>query len=102
MIAMVKVDEKRIELRIVRVGLSDFDYGEVLSGLKEGDQVAMLSVAQIQAQRAENISQIRERVSGMGGLGGGTGGQRGGGRSGGGQSGGGTSGGGRGGPGGGP
>jgi len=96
MIAMVKV-EKGIELRIVRVGLSDFDYGEVLSGLKEGDQVAMLSVAQIQAQRAENISQIRERVSGMGGLGGGTGG-----RSGGGRSGGGASGGGRGGPGGGP
>jgi len=101
MIAMVKV-EKGIELRIVRVGLSDFDYGEVLSGLKEGDQVAMLSVAQIQAQRAENISQIRERVSGMGGLGGGTGGRSGGGRSGGGQSGGGSSGGGRGGPGGGP
>ena len=96
MIAMVKV-EKGIELRIVRVGLSDFDYGEVLSGLKEGDEVAMLSVAQIQAQRAENISQIRERVSGMGGLGGGTGG-----RSGGGRSGGGASGGGRGGPGGGP
>jgi HlyD family secretion protein len=100
MIAIVKV-EKRIELRIVRVGLSDFDYGEVLSGLKEGDEVAMLSVAQIQAQRAENINQIRERVSGMGGLGGGTG-RSGGGRSGGGASGGGSSGGGRGGPGGGP
>jgi len=77
MIAMAKT-EKGMELRIVRVGLSDFDYGEVLSGLKEGDQVAMLSVAQIQAQRAENINQIRERVSGMGGLGGGTGGARGG------------------------
>jgi len=77
MIAMAKV-EKGMELRIVRVGLSDFDYGEVLGGLKEGDQVAMLSVAQIQAQRAENIGQIRERVSRMGGLGGGTGSTRGG------------------------
>ena len=77
MVAMAKT-EKGMELRIVRVGLSDFDYGEVLGGLKEGEQVAMLSVAQIQAQRAENISQIRERVSGMGGLGGGTGGGRGG------------------------
>jgi len=100
MIAMAKT-EKGMELRLVRVGLSDFDYGEVLSGLKEGDQVAMLSVAQIQAQRAENINQIRERVSGMGGLGGGTGGARGG--QGGGSRGGGSGGGGqRGGPGGGP
>ena len=90
MIAMVRKD-KRVELRVVRVGLSDFDYGEVLSGLQEGDQVAMLSVAQIQAQRAENISQIRERVSGSGmGMGGGAG------RGGAGRSGGGSSGGGRG------
>ena len=72
MIAMAKAGTG-MELRIVRVGLSDFDYGEVLSGLKEGDQVAMLSVAQIQAQRAENINQIRERVAGTSGLGGGTG-----------------------------
>ena len=72
MVAMAKT-EKGMELRLVRVGLSDFDYGEVLSGLKEGEQVAMLSVAQIQAQRAENINQIRERVSGMQGMGSATG-----------------------------
>ena len=86
MIAFVKTG-RGVELRIVRVGLSDFDYAEVLGGLKEGDQVAMLSVALLEAQRAENINQIRQRVSGtvtgVGGGGGGGQGGRGGGGSGG-------------------
>ena len=91
MIAFAKTDHG-IELRIVRVGLSDFDYAEVLSGLREGDQVAMLSVALLEAQRAESISQIRQRVSGgVGGVGGGgAGGAGGGGRGGGGTGGGGS------------
>jgi len=85
MIAFAKTD-KGLELRTVRVGLSDFDYAEVLGGLQEGDQVAMLSVALLEAQRAESINQIRQRVSGgvtgVGG-GGGTGGRGAGGGSGG-------------------
>ena len=86
MIAFARTD-KGLELRIVRVGLSDFDYAEVLGGLKEGDQVAMLSVALLEAQRAESINQIRQRVSGgvtgVGGGGGGAGGRGAGGGSGG-------------------
>jgi len=81
MIAFARTD-RGVELRIVRVGLSDFDYAEVLGGLKEGDQVAMLSVALLEAQRAEGINQIRQRVSGgvtgVGGGGGGAGGRGGG------------------------
>ncbi|TMQ62901.1 MAG: efflux RND transporter periplasmic adaptor subunit [Candidatus Eisenbacteria bacterium] len=78
MIAFARTD-KGLELRIVRVGLSDFDYMEVLGGLKEGDQVAMLSVALLEAQRAESINQIRQRVSGgVTGVGGGGGGGAGG------------------------
>jgi HlyD family secretion protein len=84
MIAFVKKGQG-LELRTVRVGLSDFDYAEVLGGLQEGDQVAMLSVALLEAQRAESINQIRQRVSGVaGGVGGGGGGGRGGGGGGGG------------------
>jgi len=87
MIAFAKTD-KGLELRIVRVGLSDFDYAEVLGGLQEGDQVALLSVALLEAQRAESINQIRQRVSGgVTGVGGGGGG---GGRAGGGGGGGGS------------
>ena len=84
MIAFARTD-KGLELRTVRVGLSDFDYAEVLGGLKEGDQVAMLSVALLEAQRAESINQIRQRVSGgvTGVGGGGTGGRGAGGGSGG-------------------
>jgi len=83
MIAFAKTD-RGVELRVVRVGLSDFDYAEVLGGLKEGDQVALLSVALLEAQRADNINQIRQRVSGtMTGVGGGGQGGRGGGGSGG-------------------
>ena len=82
MIAFAKSD-RGLELRIVRVGLSDFDYAEVLGGLQEGDQVALLSVALLEAQRAESINQIRQRVSGgvtgVGGRGGGRAGGGGGG-----------------------
>lgn len=68
------------EPRVVRLGVSDFDYAEVLSGLEQGDQVVMLSVAEVQAQRNAFKNRIRERVGGAvpGGGGGsrGTGGSR--------------------------
>jgi hypothetical protein len=52
----------------------------------EGDQVALLGVAELQAQRNQNINRIRQRMgSGMPGVGGGggTGGSAAGGRRGG-------------------
>jgi hypothetical protein len=70
-----------IEPRLVRLGLSDFDYAEVLDGLKEGDEVVMLSVAEVQAKRTQDQERIRERLgSGVPGQpGAGVGGGRGGG-----------------------
>ncbi|HVP15252.1 MAG TPA: efflux RND transporter periplasmic adaptor subunit [Terriglobales bacterium] len=63
------------EPRVVRLGVSDFDYAQVLSGLKEGDEVALLSVAEIQAKRQQQQQQIRQRMGGaMPGTGTGTGG----------------------------
>src|SRR5262249_23660980 len=60
-----------LEPRLVRLGLSDFDWSEVLSGVGEGDQVVMLGIAQAQASRAQQQSQIRQRVGTMpGGIGG--------------------------------
>jgi len=82
---------------VVRLGLSDFDYAEVLDGVKEGEQVVLLGVAEAQASRADTQNRIRQRlgsgVPGVPGAGGGGGGGGGGTRGGGG---------GRGGPGGGP
>ena len=50
--------------RIVRLGVANFDYTEVLSGLKEGEQVALLAAAAMQAKREEQNNRIRS----MGGV----------------------------------
>ena len=65
---------KGIEPRLVRLGLSDFDWSEVISGVQEGDQVVLLGVAQAQAARTQQQANVRQRVGTMpGGLGGGGG-----------------------------
>jgi HlyD family secretion protein len=89
------------EPRLVMLGASNFDYTEVISGVAEGEQVAMLAAAALQAQRQQNQDRIRQQtgVPGMnqqpaGGAGGGGGGRAGGGGAGGGGGGGGAGGGG--------
>ena len=76
-----------LEPRVVRLGVSNYDDAEVLSGLKEGDQVALVAVAELQAQRTQQQQNIRQRMSGAtpGIPGGGGGGGRGGGGGGGGR-----------------
>jgi HlyD family secretion protein len=78
------------EPRVVRLGLQNFDYAQVIAGVEEGEQVAMLSIAEVQAERAETQARIRQRMgsgipgSGGGGSRGGSGGGGGGARTGGG------------------
>lgn len=78
------------EPRMVRLGVSNYDYAQVLSGLKEGEQVALISAAQLQQQRQESLQRIQQRMGsgvpgmsqqggGGAGRGGGGGGPRGGG-----------------------
>jgi len=50
--------------RIVRLGVANYDYTEVVSGLKEGEQVALLAAAAMQARREEQNNRMRS----MGGL----------------------------------
>jgi HlyD family secretion protein len=50
------------EPRLVRIGISDFDYAEVLGGVAEGDEVALLSVAEAQAKRQQDLSRARQRA----------------------------------------
>ena len=45
--------------RGVRVGISDFDYTEILSGLRQGEQVALLGPAVLQAQREQVQARVR-------------------------------------------
>jgi HlyD family secretion protein len=49
--------------RMVRLGVTNYDYTEVLSGLKEGEQVALLASANLQQQRSDQQSRIRSATS---------------------------------------
>ena len=50
--------------RFVRVGISDFDYTEILSGVSQGEQVALLGAAVLQAQREQQQARIRAGTGG--------------------------------------
>lgn len=50
--------------RLVRLGVSDFDYTEVISGLNDGDQVALLATVALTAQRNQSSARARSMVGG--------------------------------------
>ena len=50
--------------RVVRLGATDFDYTEVISGLQPGEEVALLGAATLQAQRQATQDRIRSATSG--------------------------------------
>ena len=53
--------------KVVRLGVSNFDVSEVVSGLSEGDSVAILNVAAMQAKQQEELDRMRSR-GGMPGM----------------------------------
>jgi HlyD family secretion protein len=57
-----------LEPRIVRTGLNNYDYVEILNGLQEGDQVVMLAAVELQQQRTDTQDRIRQRVGGVPGM----------------------------------
>ena len=59
------------EPRMVRLGVADYDFTEVISGLEEGERVALLSAAALQMQRQENNDRFRAMTGGGSPLGGG-------------------------------
>src|SRR5690349_4928464 len=91
MFVFVKKDD-HYSPRLVRVGISDFDYTEILSGLQQGEMVALLGPAVLQAQRDQLQNRVRagaggglqqqQTPAGGAGGGGGGGGRGGGGRGG--------------------
>ncbi len=52
------------EVRVIQVGLNDWDNTEVVSGLEEGDVLAVVGAAQLQAQQQEFLNNIRSRTGG--------------------------------------
>ncbi len=79
-LVFVQRADSSYEARVVRLGVADYDYTEVLSGLEEGDRVALLSAAALQMQRQENNDRMRAMTGGASPLGGATGGAAGGAR----------------------
>jgi HlyD family secretion protein len=69
--------------RVVMLGAGNYDFTEVVSGLKEGERVALLASLAVQAQREQQNERFRRGMGGIpgmqGGGGGAGGGQRGGG-----------------------
>jgi HlyD family secretion protein len=83
------VDSGTYAPRVVRLGASNYDYTEVVSGLEEGEQVALLAAATLQQRRQENVERFQRMTGGgvpgmsrqgqqQGQQGGGAGGNRGG------------------------
>jgi HlyD family secretion protein len=62
-VVFVKKGDK-YEPRMVRVGISDFDYTEILSGVTQGEQVALLGAAVLQAQREQQQARVRAGAGG--------------------------------------
>jgi hypothetical protein len=52
------------EPRSVMLGYSDLDYTEVLSGLKAGEQVYLVTAARLLQQQQENLERMRQRMQG--------------------------------------
>lgn len=68
------------EPKTVLLGLSDWDYTEVVRGLEPGTQVYLISVARLLQQQEQSAERMRQRAGGgmLGGGSGGSSGQRGG------------------------
>jgi HlyD family secretion protein len=64
-IAFVKTGEG-FEARFVRTGASDWDYIEVLRGLEEGEEVALLPSAQLYMENERMMERFRSRSSVVG------------------------------------
>ena len=51
-----------IDVRPVVIGLSDWDYVEILAGLEVGEDLALIGPAQLQARQQERIRRIQQRM----------------------------------------
>ncbi len=79
-LVFVKKADGSWDPRVVRLGIADYDYTEVVGGIEEGEQVALLSAVALQVQRQQNNDRMKAMTGGASPLGGGAGAAGGGGR----------------------
>ena len=60
-VAFVVDEMGNIEPRPVVMGVSDWDYAEILAGLEEGEELALIGAAQLQARQQEQLERMRGR-----------------------------------------
>ena len=63
-LVFIQIGAGKYEPRLVKLGASNYDYSEVLSGLKEGDSVATLAVAALQAKRDQQNARFGSMAGG--------------------------------------
>ena len=61
-VAFVVDTAGNITPRPVVMGLSDWDYVEILAGLEAGEELALIGAAQLQARQQERIERMRQRM----------------------------------------
>ncbi len=59
------VNNGKPQPRTIEVGLNDWDSTEILSGLNEGDSIAVIGALQLQAQQQEFMNRMRNRAGGL-------------------------------------
>ena len=64
-VAFVVREDGTLEMRPVLMGVNDWDNSEILAGLEEGEQVALIGAAQLQAQQEEMMNRMRGMGGGM-------------------------------------
>ncbi len=60
-------EDGTVEPRMVMIGLNDWDNTQIVSGLDEGERVALIGLAQLQARQDQFLDRIRSRSSPFGG-----------------------------------
>ena len=66
-VAFVVNAEGGLEPRAVILGISDWDYAEVLAGLREGEELALIGPAQLQARQQARVERMTRRMQPFGG-----------------------------------
>jgi HlyD family secretion protein len=63
-VVFVVEEDGTMEPRMVVIGLTDWDRTQVVSGLDEGDYVAIIGGARLQAERDEMLERMRSNMGG--------------------------------------
>jgi HlyD family secretion protein len=64
-VAFVIQPDGKLQVRPVLMGVNDWDNTEILAGLEEGEQVALIGAAQLQAEQQQMMNRMRGGMPGM-------------------------------------